>query len=133
MGGYNKFMQKVLVAEDNKDLSTILVKRLETDGFIVESVESGYALMAHLKVGSAPDVIVLDLMLPGRSGAELLGAIVQTWDKTKVFIFSAYAESSGRRMLKNYSISGYFCKSDGMDKLIAAIKTELSGTGDKKE
>ena len=125
-------MQKILVAEDNKDLSMILVKRLEASGFAVEAVESGYTLMAHLKVGSAPDAIVLDLMLPDRSGAELLGAIIQTWEKTKVFIFSAYAESSGRPMLKDCSISGYFCKSDGIEKLIVAIRAELAGTDDKK-
>jgi DNA-binding response OmpR family regulator len=125
-------MRKILIAEDNKDLNMILVKRLEASGFAVDSVATGYALMAHLKVGVAPDAIVLDLMLPGRSGAELLGTIMETWADTKVFIFSAYAESSEKHMLKNYSISGYFCKSDGMDKLIAAIKTELVGTDDKK-
>lgn len=125
-------MQRVLVAEDNKDLNMILVKRLEASGFAVDAVESGYAMMAHLKVGSAPDAIVLDLMLPGRSGVELLDTIIETWKDTKVFIFSAYTNLGERHMLKNYSISGYFCKSDGMDKLIAAIKAELSGTDDKK-
>lgn len=119
-------MKKILVAEDNKDLNMILVKRLEADGFSVDSVESGYALMAHLKVGAAPDAIILDLMLPGRSGMELLGIIMETWVKTKVFVFSAYANLGERQILKNYSIAGYFSKSDGMDILISAIKSELA-------
>jgi DNA-binding response OmpR family regulator len=118
-------MKKILVAEDNKDLNMILVKRLEASGFEVVSVESGYALIAHLRVGSEPDAVILDLMLPGRSGVELLSAIAETWQKAKVFIFSAYSEYGERHILKNYSISGYFCKSDGMDKLVAAIQAEL--------
>jgi DNA-binding response OmpR family regulator len=125
-------MKKILVAEDNKDLSMILVKRLEASGFEVNSVASGYALLAHLNVGSGPDAMFLDLMLPGRSGVELLSTITETWKDTKVFVFSAYAELGERHMLRNYSIAGYFCKSDGMDKLVEAIKAELAGTDKKK-
>ncbi len=126
-------MKKILIAEDNKDLNMIMVKRLEAEGFSVDSVESGYALMAHLKMGNAPDAIILDLMLPGRSGAELLGAIMETWAKTRVFIFSAYANIKERHILENYRISGYFCKSDGTDKLIAAIHAELDGSEKKND
>jgi DNA-binding response OmpR family regulator len=118
-------MIKILVAEDNKDLNMIMVKRLEASGFAVDSVDTGYALLGHLKASDGPDAIILDLMLPGRSGIELLDTIIDKWEKTKVFIFSAYSQYGERHMMKNYSIAGYFCKSDGLDKLIDAVKDEF--------
>ncbi len=119
-------MKKILVVEDNKDLNLFLVKRLESSGFSVDSVEHGYAVLSYLKTGMVPDAVVLDLMLPGRSGLELLDTLISHWAETKIFIFSAHAEHEERRMLKRYNLSGYFCKSDGMDKLIEAIKAVLS-------
>jgi len=120
-------MKKILIVEDNKFLSAILKKRLEYDGFSVDLVEDGYALLGYLKTGKEPDAIVLDLMIPGRSGIELLGTLTSTWSMTKIYIFSAHPEYQERHGLKNYDIAGYFSKSDGMDKLIDAIKEDLEG------
>lgn len=121
-------MKKILIVEDNKDLSAILKKRLEHDGFYVDLVEDGYALLGHLKTGKEPDAVILDLMLPGRSGVELLGTLTSTWSMTKIYIFSAHSEYQERHGLKNYDIAGYFLKSDGMDKLIEVMKEDLGGS-----
>lgn len=120
-------MKKILVVEDNKDLSSILKKRLEYDGFFVDLVQDGYALLGYLKTKDSPDAVILDLMLPGRSGVELLGTLTSTWSAAKIYIFSAHPEYLERYGLKNYDIAGYFLKSDGMDKLIDAIKGDLEG------
>lgn len=119
-------MQKILVVEDNKDLNEILRRRLEREGFAVDSVASGYSVLSYLKSGKVPDAVVLDLMLPERSGHELLDTLVSNWGAAKIFIFSAHAEHAERLRLRRYRLAGYFCKSDGMDKLIAAIKAALA-------
>jgi two-component system, OmpR family, copper resistance phosphate regulon response regulator CusR len=123
-------MIKILVVEDNKDLNMILVKRLEHEGFLVDSLTDGYALLGRLKDGEEPDAVILDLMLPGRSGLELLNTIVSRWSKTRVFIFSAHSQYEKRHILKDHQISGYICKSDGIDKLIEKIKFEFEEPGD---
>ena len=84
-------MKKVLVVEDNKDISEILKKRLEQDGFSVDIADGGYSVLSRLKEAQIPDVIILDLMLPERSGMELLSSLNAKWPDTKIFIFSAYS------------------------------------------
>lgn len=126
-------MKKILVVEDNIDLNEILKRRLESSGFTVDAVESGYAVLSYLKSGKVPDAVILDLMLPGRSGLELLDTLVTSWAATKIFIFSAHSEHEERHTLKNYGISGYFCKSDGIDKLIDAIRAELEGSDQENQ
>lgn len=105
----------------------MLKLRLEHTGFSVDLIEDGYALLGSLRTGKEPDAVVLDLMLPGRSGVELLGSLSSIWKMTKIYIFSAHSEFQERHGLKNYDIAGYFMKSDGMDKLVMAIQEDLRG------
>lgn len=118
-------MKKILVVEDNRDLRDILKKRLEAGGFLVDAVGGGYAVLSYLKAGNVPDAVVLDLMLPDRTGRELLDTLTGNWPQTKIFIFSAHSKTEEGRILRLYDLAGYFCKSDGMDKLIVAIKAEF--------
>ena len=120
-------MKRILIVEDNKDLRDMLKRRLEHDGFAVDVAGDGYMLLGTLRTGKEPDAVVLDLMLPGRSGVELLGSLTSTWKTTKIYIFSAHPEYQERHGLKNYDIAGYFLKSDGMDNLIKAIQEDLEG------
>jgi DNA-binding response OmpR family regulator len=123
-------MLRILIVEDNKDMSMILAKRLQHEGFAIEAISDGYALLGAIRDGMEPDAIILDLMLPGRSGIELLNTIMNKWKAAKIFIFSAHSEYEKRHTLKEYNISGYVCKSDGIDKLIEMIKVELKGSGE---
>ena len=121
-------MIRILVVEDNKDLNAILVKRLQYEGYIVDSLSDGYALLTYLRDGVEPDAVILDLMLPGRSGIELLNTIITVWKSAKIFIFSAHSEYEKRHTLKGFNIAGYICKTDGSDKLISLIKIEFKGS-----
>jgi DNA-binding response OmpR family regulator len=60
-------MNRVLVVEDDKDIADLIVHSLQKAGYAVESLASGTAALARVKA-SAPDLIVLDLMLPGMDG-----------------------------------------------------------------
>ena len=117
-------MKKVLVVEDNQDLLNILQKRLSDAGFEIDTVEDGHKLLAYMRSAQAPDVVVLDLMLPERSGIDLLYSLKSKWPQTKVFIFSAYPEYKDKPLFEDY-ICGFYNKSDGTAKLIEAIKREL--------
>ncbi|HNV87007.1 MAG TPA: response regulator [Candidatus Omnitrophota bacterium] len=116
--------KKVLVIEDNEDIADILFKRLELAGYLPELVKNGIeAISKLLKNEFGPQAVILDLMLPGRMGYDLLNTIKSTWPDTKVFVFSAHKEYRGR--IPTESISGFFCKTDGIDQLITAVQTAV--------
>lgn len=65
---------KVLVVEDDKFLRELLVRKLYSDGFVVESaIDSGGAF--EILKRFVPDIILLDLILPGMDGFEILSQI----------------------------------------------------------
>lgn len=117
--------KKILVVEDNKDLSSILIKMLEFNEFSVDLIEDGDTMLGHLRTGKEPDAIILDLTLPGRSGFDLLCTITSIWPGARIYIFSGHSEYQERHNLKSYNIAGYFSKSEGVNKLIAAIKEDI--------
>lgn len=117
-------MKKILIVEDNEDIADILMRRVAASGFSAELVRDGMSAIARLlKQSEMPDAIILDLMMPGRTGHDLLNSIKCTWSGTKIFIFSAHAEYKHR--IPGEDISGFFCKTDGVDQLISAIQKSI--------
>jgi two-component system, OmpR family, phosphate regulon response regulator PhoB len=61
---------RILVVEDDSDLALMLAYNLEAEGYAVESAERGDEVELRL-AESAPDLVILDWMLPGISGIEI--------------------------------------------------------------
>src|SRR3954454_22588607 len=61
---------RVLVVDDDPDMATLLSRTLEKEGLIADTVHDGDAALVHA-MSSPPDLIVLDVMLPGISGFEI--------------------------------------------------------------
>jgi DNA-binding NtrC family response regulator len=119
--------KKILIVEDNKEIIQVLQKRLEDQGFSVSVAEGGYAVLGALRNDDAPNVVILDLMIPERSGIELLCSIKNKWPETKIFIFSAHDEYKRKMDLYKDYIVAFFSKTDGMENLIEAIKAQIEG------
>ena len=62
--------EKILVVDDEEDIRELISFNLEKDGYIVETAESGERAM-EMAFSFSPDLIVLDLMLPGIDGLEV--------------------------------------------------------------
>jgi DNA-binding response OmpR family regulator len=67
-------MASVLVVDDEEDIRELVRINLELDGHAVATASSGMEALASLKE-SAPDVVVLDVMMPGMDGWEVLSRI----------------------------------------------------------
>ena len=64
-------MSRILVVEDNEDLAFGLRTVLEFEGYEVEVATEGESALTSLERG-LPDLMILDIMLPGRSGFDIL-------------------------------------------------------------
>jgi|GEM_PF-778515 len=83
---------EVLVVEDDTTIADMYRLQLEYDGYGVTLVTTGQAALKALKA-SRPDIILLDLLLPDRSGLEVMVELKQTHaDHPPVVILSNYGE-----------------------------------------
>jgi two-component system, OmpR family, alkaline phosphatase synthesis response regulator PhoP len=64
-------VMKVMVVEDERDIREILRTLLESEGFEVKTLEDGLNVVEEIRLNS-PDLILLDQMLPGKSGTEVV-------------------------------------------------------------
>ncbi len=61
-------MVRVMVVDDEPDIRMVLSKMLRKRGYEVELCESAEEALELLSTGKLPDVIIMDLMMPGMSG-----------------------------------------------------------------
>jgi DNA-binding response OmpR family regulator len=69
-------MPRVLVVDDEPDICSVLALALEADGFDVAKAADARTALADLE-SAPPDVVILDIMMPGMDGFELLGQVRQ--------------------------------------------------------
>lgn len=83
-------MRRVLVVDDEPHIRTVLRGYLEADGFDVVEAPDGRAALAALR-GAPPDLVLLDVMLPGIDGLEVLRQL-RTFSEVYVILVTARAE-----------------------------------------
>ena len=69
-------MSRVLVVEDDKDIADLIAHYLQKAGHVVDMLSSGALVMPRIS-SARPDLIVLDLMLPGMDGMQICKALRQ--------------------------------------------------------
>jgi len=82
---------KLLIVDDEPEISTLLCEILQSQGYQADRVETGAALLKLLEAAAAPDVILLDLRLPDADGLDLLPKLKRQWPATEVIILTGYA------------------------------------------
>lgn len=65
---------KILIVDDNKDIASLIQDHLELEGYEVDVVYSGTAALQKLK-GKKPDLVILDILMPGLTGFQVIGAM----------------------------------------------------------
>ncbi len=114
---------RILIVEDDKALGQILRDNLRVDGFDVEwAPHAQQALALHRTFG--PDLVLLDLMLPGMRGFELMGVLRQG-GKTPIIILSARGEKADKLAGLRFGADDYVTKPFDMEELVARIHTVL--------
>src|SRR4051812_47874772 len=117
-------MTRVLLIEDNDNLAFGLSRSLEGEGFAVEIAPDGEAGLERAR-SAPPDLIVLDLMLPGVDGYTLLRTLREEGQKTPVLILTARAEEADKVFGFRLGADDYVTKPFGLAELLERVKALL--------
>ncbi|MCR5539577.1 MAG: response regulator transcription factor [Ruminococcus sp.] len=113
-------MPNILIIDDDTSISEMLSEALENEGYSVTKAYSGTEAVMILSQ-SQPDLILLDLMLPGMSGEELLPKIKDI----PVIVVSAKADISDKVGLLLGGAADYITKPFDISELLARITVQL--------
>src|SRR5207249_1836393 len=110
-------MTRILVVEDNPDLAYGLRNNLEIEGYEVEVVEDGSEGLTRARTGG-PDLIILDLMLPGLDGYRVLRALRDEGRRMPVLILTARGEEADKVRGLRLGADDYVTKPFGVLELL---------------
>lgn len=116
-------MPAILVVDDEENLCNLIQAYLETDGYAVRTVQDGGAALAAFRE-MQPDLVILDIMLPGMDGLEVLQHIRRESD-AYVLMLSARSEETDRIVGLTVGADDYLTKPFSPRELVARIKAIL--------
>ncbi len=87
-------LPRVLVVDDADGMRAYLASALEARGFEVDTCEDGRRARALLESGADPDLVLLDVMMPGDDGLATLAAIRERWPGLPVIMMSVIGRAS---------------------------------------
>lgn len=115
--------KRVLIAEDDLNLSALLRENLIFEGFDVECVADGDRVLGRAKA-FMPDLVVLDVMLPNTNGFELCSALRHN-GRTPVMILSARSQKTDKLRGLTLGADDYITKPFDLDELLARVNAIL--------
>jgi two-component system response regulator ResD len=127
----------VLVVDDEATIRDVIRRYLERDGFVVREAGDGFAALDALSEAK-PDLIVLDLMLPGIDGLTLTrqlrtpkpGGEHESWQHIPIVILTARGETSDRIRGLDLGADDYLAKPFSPQELVSRIRAVLRRAGE---
>jgi len=122
-------MKKILVIEDELNIYELIKYNLETQGFAVDGVQDG-ALAIKKILEFKPDLIILDLMLPGKDGITICRDVRTNSDIsfTPIIMLTAKSEEFDKVLGLEIGADDYMTKPFGIKELCARVKAVLRRT-----
>jgi DNA-binding response OmpR family regulator len=116
-------MKKILIVEDDAALARVLRDNFVFDGFDVECVADGNEAIGRAREFS-PDLVILDVMLPGRDGFELVG-LLRHGGRTPVIMLTARSEKADKLRGLDLGADDYVTKPFDLEELLARARAVL--------
>lgn len=114
---------KILLVEDEKNIADILIDYLRQSGFTTNHIANGTEAVGFVKQES-PDVVLLDLMLPGKDGLEVCREI-RTFSMVPIIIVTAKVEEIDRLLGLELGADDYICKPFSPREVVARVKAMM--------
>jgi DNA-binding response OmpR family regulator len=117
-------MARVLVADDSETILLLMRTRLELAGHEVATATDGQEVVELVSgaPGGPPDVLLLDAMMPRKSGIDALRELRDAGIDTPALIVSAHQNSTDADAPTDLEIAGYVTKPIDFDRLLGEIE-----------
>lgn len=117
-------MQKILIIEDEPNIRELVLYNLSQNGYEGLSAEDGLQGLAMAR-SERPDLILLDIMLPGKNGYDICRELRAEGNKTPVIMLTAKNEEIDKVLGLEFGADDYISKPFGIRELMARIKAVL--------
>lgn len=115
---------RLLIVEDEKDLADVIKKGLEEEGFVADTAHDGSKAMELIN-SIKYDLIILDLMIPVKSGMEVLRELRQQGNETPILILTAKDSVEDKVEGLDSGANDYLTKPFAFEELKARIRVLL--------
>jgi DNA-binding response OmpR family regulator len=119
---------RVLVVDDEPGIGRVLSIKLNLHGFDVTTTTSGTEAIELIR-NNEPDVVLLDILMPGVTGIEVLDR-VRAFSSVPIIIFTAKSDMAQRAI--ELGADGYMAKPFDPDKMLAKIRSVIGRDGHGK-
>jgi DNA-binding response OmpR family regulator len=114
---------KILIIEDGENIAKLLKRALEVEGYAVDHLSDGESGQSRIESSHKDyDLILLDLMLPKKSGFEVCRNIREKGISTPILILTAKGETESKVSLLNVGADDYMLKPFEFSELLARIR-----------
>lgn len=113
---------KVMIVDDETDFAETLAERLELRDFAVRLASGAEEAMTTLQTGWTPDVVLLDLKMPGLDGLETLSLIKKHNQKIKIILVTGHGSTSAGMEGMNKGLFDYLMKPIDIGVIVERIK-----------
>jgi CheY-like chemotaxis protein len=126
----NKALCRVLVVDDQEDARISLTEILEMEGYVVDTAGDGQEALDHLRAGPLPDVMLLDLMMPGMNGWELRRRQLADPHLVTVPVVVVSGADLSEQKHSWLKAAGYFVKPIQIDQLLETVAAQCAAPPD---
>jgi class 3 adenylate cyclase len=133
-GGADRAQVRLLVVDDNELNRDMLSRRLGGRGFAVEATDSGERALALVEHG-AFDLILLDIMMPGLSGIDVLQRVRERWPESDLPVIMVTARDATEDVVEALRLGAndYVTKPLDFPVVLARVETQLTLRRQKQE
>lgn len=114
-------MATILVADDSETILLLMRTRLEMAGHTVETAADGQEVLDHIAGGVVPDMLLLDAMMPRKSGIDALRELRAAGWEIPALIVSAHQNPGDADAPTDLDIQAYVTKPIDFDRLLETI------------